>query len=438
MMQEQANAGGNDILWMGNDGGVGRKEYTNAWTNKNGTGLNNLEFYNLGGFEGNANLLMCGAQDNNINKWTNPTWQHLYTGDGGECIIDYNNQNHMYAFEGYLSMCESTNGWASRNCFSFPNSDWRLGMNMKIDVANPNIVYVPVKELHRFNSITGFQTPAMSAFNNNWLSNLGQSESNPNVMYVGHSGPYWPNVGSPPITNFFHKTTNAQAAVPTWTDLTPNIFFGSNNPFYYTVMTDIAVKPTDPNTLWVTFSGWWVYKVIKSTDGGLTWTDESAGLPNYPVNRIVYQKGSDDGLYVATEVGVYYRDNSMSQWECFNYHLPVCNVTDLEINYCKQKIRASTFGRGAWESPLVPASQTITSATWNTPVKLSANLIVPNGVTLTISSDVDIAKGRTITVAPGGTLDITTGGHLFNGCNEMWDRINVDDQQQLSKFTTMQ
>lgn len=428
MMLEQANAGGIDILWMGTDGGVGRKELNNAWTNKSGTGLNNLEFYNLGGFEDNANLLMCGAQDNNINKWMSPNWQHLGTGDGGECIIDYTNQNHMYAFQGYLSMSESNNGWTSNSSYGFPGGVWRLGMNMKIDAVNPNIVYVPTNELYRFNSGTGFQSFAMSSFNNNWVSNLGQSESNPNIMYVGHAGPSWTT--NP--TNLFHKTTNAQTIVPTWTDITANMTIGGNNPFSWTVMTDIAVKPSDPNTLWVTFSGWWVYKVIKSSDGGLTWTDESTGLPNYPVNRIVYQKGSIDGLYVATEVGVYFRDNSMSQWECFNYHLPVCNVTDLEINYCTQKIRASTFGRGAWESPLVPATQTITNATWNTPVKLSSNLIITG--TLVISADVDIAKGSTITVAPGGILDITTGAHLFNGCNEMWDRINVDGPTAILKI----
>jgi hypothetical protein len=306
IMQEQTNVNGisgNDVLWMGTDGGLSRKYLSSSWVDKSGTGLNNLEFYGIGGYEGNANLIMAGAQDNNVNKWTNPTWQHLGTGDGGECIIDYTNQNHMYAPSGYQSMCESTNGWSTLNCHCFPpgnccsqcaNPDvWWLGMNMKIDLANPNIVYVPSYEVFKYNAGVGFQYPSLSLFSNGTLSNVGQSESNPNVMYVGHGGPSW--VSNPP--NVFHVTNNLQSASPTWTDLSSTFVVNGNTPFSWTSMSDIAVKPTDQNTLWVTFSAWWatgsgqpICRVVKSTNGGLTWSDESAGLPNFQSIELFIRK----------------------------------------------------------------------------------------------------------------------------------------------------
>ncbi len=422
---EQSNVGGtNDILWMGTDGGVSRKQGTAGWANKSGYGLNNLEFYGIGGFEGNSDLIVAGAQDNNNNKWTNPNWQHFGTGDGGDAIIDYSNQNHIYVLEGYQEVGESFNGLTSTNAYYYPtpppNTDpWRLGMNMKIDPGNPNTIYVGIHELYRFNSGAGFQTPAMTSFSNDWINTLGISESNQNVMYVANNGPGWTNTP----TNFLHKTVNAQSTVPTWTDVTPNVIL-PNNPFSYSSCTDIIIKPTDENTVWLTFGNFWDYKVVKTTDGGLTWTDYTQGLPQYPVNKIIYQKGSNDGLYVATDIGVYYRDNTMSQWECFNTHLPVCIVTDLEINYCTQKLRIATFGRGLWESPLQRATQTVSTANWTTPTKLYSDLIITGH--LTITNSVDIAKGIKITIAPGGVLEISSNGHLFNGCNEMWDKINVD------------
>lgn len=125
--------------------------------------------------------------------------------------------------------------------------------------------------------------------------------------------------------------------------------------------------PQNDQRLWVTMSGFvensanssiynGIYRVIKSEDGGQTWVDYSEGLTQFPVNDIKYQKGSNDALYIATDVGVFYRDASMSQWECFNSNMPVNIVTDLSISECQGKIWASTYGQGMWEADLVTAS----------------------------------------------------------------------------------
>jgi hypothetical protein len=53
--------------------------------------------------------------------------------------------------------------------------------------------------------------------------------------------------------------------------------------------------------------------------------------------------------------GVFYTNDELYQqfgWFCFNDNLPVALVTDLEINYCTNKIYAGTFGHGIWESDL--------------------------------------------------------------------------------------
>ncbi|HWY98802.1 MAG TPA: T9SS type A sorting domain-containing protein, partial [Bacteroidia bacterium] len=114
----------------------------------------------------------------------------------------------------------------------------------------------------------------------------------------------------------------------------------------------IAVDPNNPQRLWVTFSGWnKIYKVFKSTNGGATWTNISGGLPNLPVNCITYQPGSPDGIYLGTDKGVYYMDNTTSGWIPFNAGLPNVEVFDLKIYSPGNLLLAATFGRGTWETP---------------------------------------------------------------------------------------
>ena len=80
-------------------------------------------------------------------------------------------------------------------------------------------------------------------------------------------------------------------------------------------------------------------------------------MPSLPVNCIVYQGGANDDLYIGTDVGVYYKNNNMTEWVPFNNGLPNVIVTELEINYNEGTISASTFGRGVWQSPLNTVSE---------------------------------------------------------------------------------
>lgn len=116
---------------------------------------------------------------------------------------------------------------------------------------------------------------------------------------------------------------------------------------------EIAIHPTDPNILWAVRSNYTAgAKVYKSINGGSTWTNVSGNLPNLPTNCIVYQNGTDDGLYIGMDVGVYYKDNTMSNWELYNTGLPNVRIRDVKIKYNTGELFAATYGRGAWKSPL--------------------------------------------------------------------------------------
>ncbi len=60
---------------------------------------------------------------------------------------------------------------------------------------------------------------------------------------------------------------------------------------------------------------------------------------------------SNEGLYVGTYAGVYYKDSTMSNWVFFGTGLPVnSELSELNIYYgsggAEKRLRASTYGRG--------------------------------------------------------------------------------------------
>jgi hypothetical protein len=117
-----------------------------------------------------------------------------------------------------------------------------------------------------------------------------------------------------------------------------------------TSITSIEVHSTDSNIVYLTTQGA-SGDVLKSTNGGITFTDYSTGLPNIGKNVIVHQgRNSDNPLYLGTTLGVFYRDDTMASWQPFDTNLPNVSVTDLEINLEDAKLIAATYGRGIWQT----------------------------------------------------------------------------------------
>jgi hypothetical protein len=186
------------------------------------------------------------------------------------------------------------------------------------------------------------------------------------------------------------------------------------------------VSNVDPQKVWVTFSGYSSpNKVWYSPDAGSTWSNKSTGLPNLPVNCITYQHASDDGLYVGTDVGVYFIDNSYSSWQSFFTGLPNVDVEELEIAYSISKIRAATNGRSLWESDLAVSIPTTfawvgsVSSDWNNPANWSPhgvptsmqNVIIPDIVNPNFDPIVNVTglSCKNLTLQTGAIMDVPPG-----------------------------
>ena len=90
-------------------------------------------------------------------------------------------------------------------------------------------------------------------------------------------------------------------------------------------------------------------------------------FPNLPANCVILNNNNSaaEELYVATDLGVYYRDTSLTLWEPFNNGLPNVIVNELEIQYQTNELIATTYGRGVWKTSLPITSPPIADFTIN-------------------------------------------------------------------------
>jgi photosystem II stability/assembly factor-like uncharacterized protein len=151
--------------------------------------------------------------------------------------------------------------------------------------------------------------------------------------------------------NKLMKTTDGGV---TWTNITPPTAVTSAT---VTNISDIAVSDVNPDEIWVTYSGVQnTCKVVHSIDGGITYSNLTQPiLTTNPITKMVFQRGTNGGVYVANASGVYYRNNIMPNWVLLGNGLPDMSIRFMFINYYKGKILIGT-SRGAWDHNLYETS----------------------------------------------------------------------------------
>jgi PKD repeat protein/photosystem II stability/assembly factor-like uncharacterized protein len=323
----------NNQLFAGCDGGVFRKSTSSSsWTDIS----NNLmiaQIYRLGGSATNASLIISGWQDNGTNLSGTP-WEQVLGGDGMEAIINYSNANIMYGeyYYGYIERStDGGNNWTTIAGSGGTNEDedgaWVTPYIMH--PTNPSILLMGKTQVYKTTNQGNSWSQLGSVGSGSSLINaMAFAPSNANYIYVSKSNKLY-------VSSDGNTFTDRSAGLPTNASITY-----------------IAVSNANPEHVWITYSGYTANKVWYSSNAGLTWSNYSTGIPNIPVNCIVYQNNSNDALYIGTDLGVFYRDNTSGTWTAFSNGLPNTIVDELEIHYGTGMLRAATYGRGIWESAL--------------------------------------------------------------------------------------
>ena len=126
----------------------------------------------------------------------------------------------------------------------------------------------------------------------------------------------------------------------------------------------LAAHPADPRQAYVAAGGFLSGHVFQTTDGGRSWQDRTGDLPDHPVNSIIYDPADADGVYLATDFGVFHSPTGGGTWTRLQDGLPVSAVYDVAAQPGTGRLVAATHGRGMFELPIeVPLSARVRPAT---------------------------------------------------------------------------
>ncbi|NQU32311.1 MAG: T9SS type A sorting domain-containing protein [Bacteroidetes bacterium] len=333
----------NNNLYVGNDGGIWFTDNDGTTWNRITNGLAIGQQYKLGQSKLLQNHVTTGYQDNGISLFHTDTWI----------------QSDMYA-DGMEAEMDNHDTLLSYGCMQYGRM-YRM-VNDKAD-----------------NLIAGQGIGGINE-QGNWITPFCQHETNPEVMFAGYQN-LW-------------RTTNLQQGSPTWVKISSNVGSGSvtvvehspadGNLFYYVTsgnsfvksenimdpnpsysnlqsmlpgsgtITDVEAHPWNADIVYIT-RGTGIYK---SVNKGVSWEEITGGLPNMSLNDVAfYNRNNIEGLYVATNIGVFFKDEFMADWFMFSENLPAAIlVTEIEIYHdfldpTMDRVRASSYGRGLWGSP---------------------------------------------------------------------------------------
>jgi photosystem II stability/assembly factor-like uncharacterized protein len=321
-----------NVVYLGNDGGIYRSaDAGTTWESLNkGLCITEIEF--LAQHPEYDAWLLAGTQDNGTVRYEGQqTWYQVQDGDGGACAVDEPHPATCYhAFYGaYLEKSTRGGGWKTWNS-TVP----------KALADEDSLFYPPL-------AVNG--QLVVRAATGVWISR--------------DSGGTWKPISLPGLTGYPSALT------------APNqnrVFAGSATGELYRfdrTGTTWSVTPlTSPRPggyvsdllaesgLWATVNKDGVGRVYHSTaEDADDWTDVSTGIPDtVAVHAIEIDRSNPSTLFVGTDVGVYWTNNSGSSWAPLARGLPNVLVKDVSLHQRTRLLRAGTQARGVWELAIDP------------------------------------------------------------------------------------
>lgn len=311
-------------LYCGSDGGIYKSTNNGSSFTDLTPGMQIGQFYTIAGTQQDPTVVCGGLQDNGGFAWNNNSWKCYYGADGMGSAVDPGNPQRIFGMIQYGDLYWSGNGGNSSNGLGSPEQGaWVTPL--EADPGGGRLI-AGYNDLYEY--VFGSGWNQLSNFNfGSLLRNIDIYEGNTDVMYVST----YANI---------YRTNNDGAA---FTNVTSNLSAPSG-------ITSIEIHPTNPDQVWVTIGGNGGGRVYITTNGGQTWQNITGNLPNIQTNIVKHEPGTANGIYIGTDIGVYYRDDALGTWIPYMTNLPNVIVNDLEIHVASSTIRAGSYGRGVWES----------------------------------------------------------------------------------------
>lgn len=373
-------------LFCGSDGGI----YVSSNGGTNFTdltaGVQISQFYKIAVSKQSAANMVGGLQDNGGHAYSGGQWKNYYGADGMDTAINPNNPNQYYGFIQFGGSMYISNNAGNGTSGSVASPGVEGNWVTPLTANSAGDLFAGYNNLFKLVSGAWVQQNTTPIGSGN-IELISVDPSNDNTMYVANgSGLY--------------KSTDLGV---TFT----NVYSASS------AITSIEVHSSDSSIVYLTTSGVGG-QVLKSTNGGTTFTNFSTGLPSIGKNIIVHQgRNTDNPLYLGTDLGVFYRDDSMTSWQPFDINLPNVSVTDLEVNLEDAKLVAATYGRGIWQTdiPVQIPTDDVKFVSIQSP-----GIDINCGATITPQVEVKNTGTNAITaVTFNYTIDGTPFNYVWNG-----------------------
>ncbi len=367
-------------LIMGNDGGVWSTVDGGAsWADHN-TNLSTFQFFDGSLHPTNPNVALGGAQDNGTSTWTGTTsWSALSPGgDGASNAISSTNPDTNWAvsFQN-LGIRRTTNAGASFSVATsgIDRSDAPFIARFEKCPANDDVFIAGTTRIWRSTNFFSATPPTWSD------NNSGSFNANVSGLAFAASDTSCNTYAAGGANGALRVTANGGSA---WT----NLDAGATVP--NRAVTDLAFHPTNPNVLYVTLSGFdegtpgqpgHLFKTTNALAASPTWTNVSPPV-NLPHNTIAIDPTSPNTLYVGTDLGVWTSTDGGGTWGHMGPETGMPNVAvfDLKINPAANRVVAFTHGRGAFA---------LTTASLTVQATVSPTTTFTNGQTLMTGGSVN-------------------------------------------------
>ena len=337
----------NAAHWVsGNDGGI------YITTNSGGSwvqapDLPITQFYAIAMDPQLPQRIYGGTQDNSTPRTLTGAlddWDVLIGGDGFTVLVDPTDSNVIYGEAQYGFMGKSTDGFNFDFIFDGAGMDGRANWHMPFVMAPNNHLTLYAGTWRVWRTTDG---------GTNWTPispDLTDGPGGGNLVFgtltslaVAPSSPntIWAGADDGNV----RVTTNGGG---TWADVNA----GLPNRW----VTRVAADPANATVGYVSLSGYRLDEtqphLFRTTNVGASWTDISGNLPDAPVNDVVVDPQNTNRLFVATDVGVYVSNDLGASWDELGVGLPLSVIADLELHHGARTLVAGTHGRSSYRIDL--------------------------------------------------------------------------------------
>lgn len=310
-------------IWQSSDQGV-------SWKSIN-DGYETTEFYHAAQSQV-KDFMIGGTQDNGGLYATNGNWFTYQGGDVGTAFyIDYLARQNAYQCENGFNRSLLAGGYDSTYLPTIVKGN---DVKMLFNSSNEESAFASKNEIYR--------TLDLSAPSPTWTQ---LTTMNKRVMDMEHNPIDKDIIYFVTSDNKVFRMDYASTSFSSYGQV-------SSTPSSTALYANILVMHSDTNIVYVTCGT----RVYRSSNGGVTWVNFSGSLPTINIINILQDNlAFDESVYIGTAKGVYYRNNTMSDWQKYSKGLPtIADIVDFmafDDGSINRSLRVAYFGRGTFSVP---------------------------------------------------------------------------------------